>query len=80
MKVKELIKRLESLDPDLDIYGYTEDELFTKQRKPFYIFEIDSVDVKIAETSRDGNRAPVITFGESENSRKLAFISITIDF
>lgn len=80
MKVKELIEKLEKLEPDLEIYGYTEDESLAKQSKPFHIFDLDSVDVQVAETFRDENREPAITFGESENSRKLVFINVTTDF
>lgn len=80
MKVKDLIKKLESLDPNMDIYGYTEDESLAKQGKLFHIFELDSIDVNIATTFRDRNGAPAITFGEGENSRKLAFINLTTDF
>lgn len=80
MRVKDLIEKLENLEPDLEIYGYTEDESLARQNKPFHIFGIDSVDVQVAETFRDENRAPAITFGESENSRKLVFINVTSDF
>lgn len=80
MKVKELIAKLEKLEPDLEIYGYTEDESLAKPNKPFYVFDINSVDVQVAETFRDEDRSPSITFGESKNSRKLAFINVTTDF
>lgn len=80
MKVKELIAKLEKLEPDLEIYGYTEDESLAKPNKPFYVFDINSVDVQVAETFRDEDRSPSITFGESKNSRKLAFLNVTTDF
>ncbi len=80
MKVKELIAKLERLDPDLEIYGYTEDESLEKPNKPFHVFDIDSVDVQVAEIFRDENRSPRITFGESKNSRRLAFINVSTDF
>lgn len=80
MKVKELIAKLEKLEPELELYGYTEDESLEKPNKPFHVFYIDSVDVHVAETFRDENRSPCITFGESKNSRKLAFINVTTDF
>lgn len=80
MKVKELIAKLEKLEPDLEIYGYMEDESLAKSNNPLYILDIDSVDVQVAEIYRDENRLPCITFGESENSRKLAFINVTTDF
>lgn len=80
MKVKELIAKLEKLEPDLEIYGYTEDESLATPNKPFYVFDINSVDVQVAETFRDEDRSPSITFGESKNSRKLAFLNVTTDF
>lgn len=80
MKVKELIAKLEKLEPHLEIYGYTEDESLAKPNNPFYVFDIDNVNVQVGNTFRDEKRSPCITFGESENSRKLAFINFTTDF
>lgn len=80
MKVKDLIAKLEKLEPELEVYAYTEDVSLAKPNTPFHVFDIDSVDVQVAETFRDDNGSPCITFGESKSSRKLAFINVTIDF
>ena len=80
MKVKDLIKNLESLDPNMEIYGYTEDESLAKQDKSSHIFELDSIDVNIAVTFRDRNGEPAITFGDGKNSRKLALINLSTGF
>ena len=80
MKVKDLIAKLEKLEPELEVYAYTEDESLAKPNKSLHVFDIDNVDVQVAEAFRDEDRSPCITFGESKSSRKLAFINVTTDF
>lgn len=80
MKVKDLIAALGKLDPNLDIYGYTEDESLVSGNRLFHIFHMDGVEVSVAETFRDENHAPAIKFGQSEKSRNIAFVNLTTDF
>lgn len=45
MKVKDLVDRLSKLDPNLDIYGYTEDLKLASDDRPYHVFSIGSMDV-----------------------------------
>lgn len=80
MKVKELVAVLSAVDPDLEVYGYTEDEAIASGKHLFRIFHVEGVDVSSAETFRDANHAPSIKFVRSEKSREIAFINLTTDF
>ena len=80
MKVRDLVTALSKLDPNLEIYGYTEDEALATKDRPFHIFFLESTDVNIAELFRDKNHAPAIRFGDGDNARKIAFINLTTNF
>lgn len=80
MKVKDLIAALSKLDQNLEVYGYTEDDSLASQDRRFHIFFMDSVEVSAAEMFRDKNHAPAIRFGQSEQSRNIAFVNLTTGF
>ena len=73
MKVKELIKKLQAIDANLDVYAYTEDE------SSLQIMDFIDVSVSMVEFSRDENRKPLIKFSSQEGIQ-IAFIELTTDF
>lgn len=79
MKVKDLLDALRNLDPELDVYCYTEDEEVLRPGR-FGLLDIEYVDVAegTKRTDVDGNRG--ITFGRGPESEKFAFINVTGDF
>jgi len=81
MKIKELIKELQKLDPDKSIYGYCEDEDLTAKGKPIQIFEVSGVSEVEAESSRidGGHGKPWLKFGKSADSAKFVLLEITSD-
>ncbi len=80
MKVKDLISELEKIDPNLEIYGYSEDESIATAKKPFRFFFVDSVSINLATLSRDANGSPQAKFDSSPGSQKLALITMVADF
>ena len=58
MKVKELQEKLATLDPNLELWCYTEDEHLLKKDRGFLLFEIDTVDVTKAVKHRLDDGTP----------------------
>ena len=79
MKVGELIKKLNQLDPNLEVYCYEEGPVSIPPNYPgpFDIVDISSAQVVV---SRDDSGKPQIKFESSETSRVIAIIGITPDF
>ena len=82
MKVKDLIKELEKIDQNIDIYGYTEDENLASKEKTGHVFSIDGVGEAFVEMKRNNKGQPTIKFGdyETKGARKIAIIDISTDF
>ena len=79
MKVRELIQKLSGLDQDLEVICWTEDEEFASDKRPFRLFDINSVEVTHGESTRvDG--APYMKIGKSDRSIPHAVLDITSDF
>jgi hypothetical protein len=79
MKVRDLKKWLESLDPDLRIIMYTEDEEFVREGHIFTLFDATGIDVTNAELTRI-DEAPSLKFGATDASVKIAVIEMTSMF
>jgi hypothetical protein len=79
MKVRELIEKLEKLDPNLEILGYSEDEAIQRPGHGIRLFDVVTIEATNAIRSRDSERVPVITF-DNENGRQVAVLELTIDF
>lgn len=81
MKIKDLIKELQKLDPEKPIYAYCEDEELKADGEPVQIFEVSGVSEVEAESSRlnDGLGKPWLKFGQSESSSKFVLLEITSD-
>ena len=79
MKVYELKKQLEKIDPELEVIFSTEDKDFLREGHRFTLFDFIGIDVTEAEFTRN-NEIPSLKLGKSHYSRKLAAISITSEF
>jgi hypothetical protein len=82
MKVSELMAKLAKLDPNLDVYCYTEDERFATDNRPFWFLDVQSVDTTKARIDRDTNGVPTATFVdlEAKDARTLVTINVSSDF
>lgn len=82
MKVSELMAKLAKLDPNMDVYCYTEDERFATDDRPFWFFDVHSVDTTKARMGRDRNGVPTATFVdlEAKNARMFVTINVSSDF
>lgn len=82
LKVKDLIAKLNELDPNLEIFGYTEDQNLAAVDRPYHVFSIENVDVTTIESERDSQHRPVFNFCEAgkSGSRAVAFVNISTDF
>lgn len=80
MKVKDLIDKLSTLDPNLDLVCYSEDESLLVEGQNFKIMEMESVECIHAEKLRDELRRPTLKIGKSEGSAKLAILNVISDF
>jgi hypothetical protein len=79
MKVRDLIAKLSTLDQDLGVYCYMEDERFAQPDRPFWILDITDVGTTEGELSRDEGM-PSIRFGRSKESLLMATLEVTSDF
>jgi len=81
MKVKELIEKLQKLDPEQYVTCYSEDEGLQTNEGPIQIFEVQAVTEVEAESGRlnDGAGKPWLKFGKSDNSSKFVVLEITSD-
>jgi hypothetical protein len=80
MKVSELMSKLEKLDPNLEVYCYTEDERFATPDHPFWLLDLHHVETVKASLSRDVNRLPIATFEHSATARTIVTLDATADF
>jgi len=80
MKVKNLIEQLNNFDEDLDIILLTEDESFVDENQLFKLLDISDINVADAERSRDEDRRPALTIGQTTTSSKYVIIELTGDF
>lgn len=80
MKVRELIIQLEKLDPNLEVYCYTEDERFATADRPFWVLDLHHVQVVNAVLSRDAHHRPVTKFENSPSARTIVTIDVSSDF
>jgi len=82
MKVSELMAKLANLDPNLDVYCYTEDERFATNDRPFWFLDVHSVDTTKVRMDRDTNGLPTATFVdlEAKDARTLVAINVSSDF
>jgi hypothetical protein len=82
MKVSDLMARLAKLDPNLDVYCYTEDERLATASRPYWFLDLNSVDTTKARMDRDENGLPIATFVdlEAKDARTIVTINVSLDF
>lgn len=80
MKVRQLLEKLSKLDPELEVFCYTEEPVPFPDGHGFRLLDIDSVDVKEAEKRRGEDRVPTVAFGKSSYAKTFAFINVIQDF
>lgn len=78
MKVRELMAKLAKLDPDLNVYCYTEDERFATDDRPFWFLDLHTVDTTRARLDRDANGVPTATFVDLEAKDATTFVTINV--
>lgn len=78
MKVKELIEKLKTLNPELNILGYTEAEPLLTDEHLFRLLEIDGVGETEGTITQDNDGELHLKIGKGAESLKLAFINLTI--
>ncbi len=76
MKIHELKKQIDNLDPDLEIIMYTEDEEFSREGHVFTLFDFIRIDATNAEFTRI-DEVPSLKFGATDASMKIAIMEIT---
>jgi len=80
MKVKDLISKLDTFNPEYDIFCYCEDENLLPDNHGFMLFDIDDVEQTEAEKTRIEDGTPYLKLGKSQSSVPHILIQITSDF
>ncbi|HIW22008.1 MAG TPA: hypothetical protein H9887_08340 [Candidatus Dorea intestinavium] len=80
MKVKDLIKELEKLNPEHDIYVLSDDEKITKGKNIAEVFDITDISTARVLAGRDNENKPKFEFFPVENGKDICFINFTTDF
>lgn len=80
MKVKELIEKLQKLDPNLDVCVTCDDPDVRDENQLVRPFEIDQISVVEVELSRDANCRPQIAATAAGEGRQCALIELLADF
>ncbi len=80
MKVRELQKYLSTLDPELDVLCYCEDETLLVEGRFFVLFDILAVETTKAERCRLKDGTPYLKFGRGPASAAMAILEVTVNF
>jgi hypothetical protein len=80
MKVKDLVSKLQTLNQNLNVIGYTEDASLRPTGHGFRLFEVEYVDTGEGEWTKHEDGLSSMKFGKSDLARKVAFLHITSDF
>ena len=80
MKVKELQEMLADLDPDLELFCYSEEEQIVAEDHLFRLLSIEDVSVIEAERRRGEDRLPSFAIGKTECSEKFALLNVLAQF
>ena len=80
MKVKDLIKELEKLNPEHDVFILSDDEQITKGKNLAEVFDIKDVSTASVLMGRDEQYKPKFEFFPKEHGRDVCFINFTTDF
>ena len=80
MKAKDLLSKLSSFDPEIDVLCFCEDDQFATDNHIFRIFEITGIEKVDAEKIRGVDQFPSLRLGKTGNSTPHALLEITLDF
>jgi len=80
MKVKDLIKKLNEMDHELDVLCYTEDSNIVPESHIFSLLDIEDISVVEGEKRRGDDGIPSMALGKSDLSKKHVTINITSVF
>lgn len=81
LQVKDLIAALEKLDPNLHIYGFSDDPDLVSRDEAYKIFSVDSVNAQNVEKGRDDlTGMPSLKFSTAEGSQEVAFVNMSYRF
>ena len=79
MLVRELVKELEGLDPDLEIFCYSENPVVEDDGRSWNVLGVEGVGVTSALITRDDDRRLHVKHNTGDLSRRIALISVTLD-
>ena len=79
MKVKDLIKQLSTLDAEMEIIAYLEDEELLEPGQLIRLVEPIEVSAGEAIRSRDVNGKPRVEMTAAGEGRQFAFLKLTTD-
>jgi len=80
MKVKELVEKLNQLDPELEVLCYSEDSNLLAFEHLFRLLDIHGVSIVEGEKRRGDDQIPSLKIGHTQHSQKHAVIEVTPDF
>lgn len=80
MKVRDLVKKLQSFDQDVDVLCSSEDESLQRPNELFRVFEIQSVELTDAEKRRGSDGIVSLKLGKTDLSQPHVLIDITTGF
>lgn len=80
MKVRDLVKKLQSFDQDVDVLCSSEDESLQRPNELFRVFEIQSVELTDAEKRRGSDGIASLKLGKTDLSQPHVLIDITTGF
>lgn len=80
MKVKQLLRKLKDLDPQMEIYCYCEDDDLLATDPWFRLLDILDVSVVDGRRNRTDEQTRTFKFGPSAAAQKHALIEVTSHF
>jgi hypothetical protein len=80
MKVRELQEQLSKLNPQLEVFCYSEDEKFLSEGRGFILFDILAVNSAEAERLRLNDGTPYLKFGKNPAASAIATLEVTAKF
>lgn len=79
MRVRVLQEHLSKLDPNLEVFCYTEDEVLVAGGRSGFL-EIEAIDTAEGERFRNEQGVAGVRFGKGNLSETFVIIEVTTDF
>lgn len=80
MKVRDLLEKLKNVDPNLEVFGYSEDEELLASGHQFRVLDLVDIAISDAERARTDDGVPTFKFGRTANSRSHVIVEMTGSF